>query len=136
MKKILFLIAAIVLSISSVQAQNIVTCKKQESLQAQKSKLTKLYGADQVGKALNGEIAEGMSEELLLKAFNTEPVKYDLEGCKAYNVYNDDILKPRKPNMSKPNPIYLVIVSDKKIVKIKPAEKNSRYKIKNGTVVY
>lgn len=38
--------------------------------------------------------------------------------------------------MPKPNPLYFVIVSDKKVVKIKPGEKNSRYKIRNGTIIY
>lgn len=136
MKHLLTMLAAIVLAVVTMQAQNIVTCSKQDALKAEAKKLTKLYGAENVENALKGEITDGMPEALFLKAFNTEPVKYEAEDCKAYNVYNDDILKPRKPNMSKPNPLYLVIVSGKKVVKIKPAEKNGRYKIKNGTVVY
>ncbi|MDE6049603.1 MAG: hypothetical protein K2G09_07925 [Paramuribaculum sp.] len=136
MKKIILIFALIVLALSSLQAQNVVTCAKQELLQGQKAQLSKQYGSEQVESALNGEIKEGMPEGLLLKAFNTESVKYDAEGCKAYNIYNDDILKKRKPNMPKPNPLYFVIVSDKKVVKIKPGEKNSRYKIRNGTIIY
>lgn len=136
MKKLMFMLVAVVFAICSAQAQNVVTCAKQEKLQAQKTQLTKQYGADQVENALKGEITEGMPEDLLLKAFNTEPVKYDAEGCKAYNVFDDEVLKRRRPNMPKPSPLYFVIVSEKKVVKIKPAEKNSRYKIKNGAVIY
>lgn len=132
MKHFAVILTAMILAVFTMQAQNIVTCAKQETLKTENKKLTKLYGAENVENALKGEITEGMPEELLLKAFNTESVKYDAEGCMAYNVYNDDILKRRKPNMPKPNPVYLVIVSEKKVVKIKPAEKNSRYKIKNG----
>lgn len=136
MKHFVVLMTAIILAAFTMQAQNVVTCSKQEALKAETKKLTKLYGAQNVENALKGEITEGMPEDLFLKAFNTESVKYNAEGCKAYNVYNDDILQSRKPNMPKPNPIYFVIVSEKKVVKIKPAEKNSRYKIKNGTVTY
>lgn len=136
MKQFTVLLTAILLAVFTMQAQNVVTCSKQEALKAEKKQLTKLYGAENVENALKGEITEGMPEGLLLKAFNTESVKYNAEGCNAYNVYNDDILKRRKPNMPKPNPIYFVIVSEKKIVKIKPAEKNSRFKVKNGIVTY
>ena len=136
MKKLLLVFAAIIFSINIIAAQNVVKCKKQESLVANKTKLTKQFGEKQTTDALNGEINEGLSEKLFLMAFNTETVPYDADGCKAYNVYTDDILKPRKPNSVKPSPVYFVIISQGKVVKIKPGEKNSRYKIKNGTVVY
>lgn len=136
MKKIITIFTAIIFAVCSLQAQNIVTCKKQETLSAQKKSLSKLYGAEQVEKALSGEISEEMPEALFLKAFNTEEVPYEAEGCKAYNVFNDDIFKKRKPNTPKPSPIYFVIVSDKKVVKINQAEKNGRFKVKNGVVIY
>lgn len=136
MKRFLLISLALILSIGACMAQNFVKCKKQESLTATKTSLNKKYGAEQVRNALNGEISIGMPEALFLKAFNTESVKYDAEGCKAYNVYNDDILKRRRPNEAKPDPIYFVIISENKVVKIKPGEKNTRFKVRNGAVIY
>lgn len=66
----------------------------------------------------------------------SEKAKSFLPRSMAYNVYTDDILKKRKPNSVKPSPVYFVITSQGKVVKIKPAEKNSRFKVRNGVVVY
>lgn len=136
MRSFIILMISLLFATGAGYSQNIVKCQKQETLEASKSKLIKTYGEDNVNHALAGEIVEGMPEALLLEAFNTQSVKYDAEGCQAYNVFDDKILKRRRPNEVAPSPLFFVIVSEKKIVKIKPAEKNGRYKIKNGMVIY
>ena len=138
MKKLILICISCIFTFNCTIAQNIVKCQKQEKLETEKTKLEKQFGADYVNQALQGEITEGMPEALFIKAFNTKEIKYDAEGCKAFEVYDDNILYPRSPGMKKPSPFYLVITSNNKIVKIKPGEGNdSNYKkAGKGIIVY